>query len=143
MPGKKGRGGANPGRGILTVEWVRSGKPSGVQAIWMEISRSLDYSPELARVVSIPNCRILEASTKRGTIVTRWSPLPPNFERTGQSSGESGARHRGPIGDPLNDEQRSDHLFNPSSHQTAGSEMVIVRRHEPESLQGLGRRYPQ
>jgi len=80
----------------------------------MEIG--LDRSPKLAGVVSIPSRRILEASTKRDTIVTRQFPLPPNVEQTGVSSGDSAARQRAPVGDPLNDEQWSDHLSDPSSH---------------------------
>jgi len=82
----------------------------------MEISRSFNYNPRLARVVSIPSCQILGVTTKRRTIATRRFPLPPNIERTGVSSGNSGACQRAPVGDPLNDEQRSDHLLDPSSH---------------------------
>jgi len=77
MLGEKEKGGTKPGRGMLTIEWARSGRPSGV-AIRMEIS-PLDYSLRPARVVSIPNCRILEASTKRGREVPSLpvgSPYP-------------------------------------------------------------------
>jgi len=82
----------------------------------MEVRRCLDRNPKLARVLSRPSRRILEANTKRGTIATRRFLLPPNIERTGESSGDSGARQRAPVGDPLNDEQWSDHLSDPSSH---------------------------
>ena len=115
MPGQKGRGGAKPGRGTITVEGVRSGRPSGV-AIRMETSRSPDYHPGLARVLSIPSRRIIEAGTKRDTTVIRRPSLSPNIEQSGASSGDSGARQRTPVGDPLNDEQWSDHLYDPSLH---------------------------
>jgi len=82
----------------------------------MEIINYLHHNPRLARLPSIPSGRILEATTKRGTIGTRRLPLPPNVERTGVSSGDSVARQRAPVGDPLNDEQRCDHLSDPSSH---------------------------
>jgi len=82
----------------------------------MEIGRCLDHNPRLARVHSIPSCRILEASTKRETIATRRFPPPLIVEQTGVSSGDSLARQRAPVGDPLNDEQWGDHLSDPPSH---------------------------
>jgi len=115
MPCQKGRGGAKPGQRMVTVEGVRSGRPSGI-ALRVEISRSLNYNHRLTRVLSIPSRRILEASTKRGTIVTHQFHLPPIIEQTGVSSGDGATRQRAPIGDPPNNEQWSDHLPNPSSH---------------------------
>jgi len=91
------------------------GSDSEDLAIRMEISRSLDYNPMLARVVSVPSCQILGVTTERRTIATRQFHLPPSIERTSVSSGDSMARQRAPIGDPLNDEQWSDHLLDPSS----------------------------
>jgi len=82
----------------------------------MEIRRYLDRNPGLARVLSRPSRQILEASTQRGPIATRRFPLPPSIEQTGVSSGDSGARQRAPVGNPLNDEQWCDHLSDPSSH---------------------------
>jgi len=75
------------GQGIETVEGVRFGRPSGL-TIGMGIGRHLVHNPRLARVPSIPS----------------------------RHSGDGGTRKRAPIGDPLNDEQRSDHLSDPSPH---------------------------
>jgi len=80
MPGQKGRRGAKPGQGTVTVEGVRLGRPSGL-AIRMEISRSLDYNARLARVVSIPSHRILGVTTESRTITTRRFPLPLSIEQ--------------------------------------------------------------
>jgi len=137
MPGQKGMRGARPGEGTATVEGVRFGRPSDL-TIRTEIGRCLDHNP-----ISIPSRRILEASRKRGTIAICQLPLPPDIERTGASSGDSVARQCTPIGDPVNDEQYSDHLSDPSSHWSTSPEVVVVGRHEPESLRGSGRRYPQ
>jgi len=114
MPGQKGKGGAKPGKGMVTVEGVRLGRSSGL-AIRMEISRSLD-NPRFARIISIPSRRILGVTTMRRTNPTRRFPLPPSIEQTGVSSGDSVARERASVGDPLNNEQWSDHLSDPSSH---------------------------
>ena len=43
-------------------------------------------------------------------------PSPPSIEQTGVSSGDSVARQRTPVGDPLNNEQWSDHLSDPPSY---------------------------
>jgi len=56
-----------------------------------------DPNPKPGRVLSIP--------TKRGIIATRRFPMLPNVERTGVSSGDSVARQRALVGDPLNNEQ--------------------------------------
>jgi len=102
MTGQKGMGGAKPGEGKRSIEGVRFGRPSNPQASGPTIR-----NPTLTTVLSI--------STKRGTIATRRFPLPPNVGRTGVSSGDSVARQRAPVGDPLNNEQWSDHLSNPPS----------------------------
>ena len=82
----------------------------------MRINRCLDHDPKLATVLSIPTRRTQEVPTMRGTIATRRFPLPPNIERTGMSSGDGMDRQGAPVGYPLNDEQWSDHLSDPSSH---------------------------
>ena len=126
-------------------EVIRFGRPSDL-TIQTETSCCLDHNPKLARGVSIPTCRTREGPTNRGTIVIRRFPSPPKFERTGLSCGNSVARQRASVGDPLNDEEWCDHLSDPTSvasHETTGPEIVVVGRHEPESLQGSGRRYSQ
>jgi len=80
----------------------------------MEISRSLDYSSGLARVVSIPSSRIFEACIERNTTFIRQFALPPNIEQTGASTGDGVTRQRAPVGNPLDDEQWSDSLSDPS-----------------------------
>jgi len=67
----------------------------------MEIGRFLVQNPKLARTLSIPTRRFL---------------LPPNVVRTGISSDDGLTRQRAPVGDPLSNEQWSDHLSDPSSH---------------------------
>jgi len=88
MPGQKGMGSVKPGQGMVTVEETRFGRPSDL-TIRMETGRCLDHNPRIAGVLSISCCRVF--------------------------SGDSAGRHRAPVGDPLNDEQWSDHLLNPSS----------------------------
>jgi len=109
----------------------------------METGCSLDHNPRLARILSIPSRRTRGVPTKRDVLAIRQFPSVPNVEQTGASSGDGVTRQRAPVGDPLNDEQWSDHLSNPSSHKATGQEMVVMEKHEPEPLRGLGRRYPQ
>jgi len=114
-------GGAKPGQGTVTVEGVRledlnaSGLRPQCLTIRMEIDRCLNRNP-IATALSIPTRRTHEVPTKRGSIATRRSPLPPRVEQTDVSSVDSMARQRAPVGNPLNNEQRSDHLSDPLSH---------------------------
>jgi len=88
MPGQKGMGSVKPGQGTVTVEETRFGRPSD-PTIRMETGRCLDRNPRIARVLSISCCCVF--------------------------GGDSVARHRAPVGDPLDDKQWSDHLSNQSS----------------------------
>jgi len=103
MPGRKGMGGARPGKGTVTEEGVGFGRPSDL-TIRMEVCRCLDHNPKLAGVLSIPSYRTRGVPTKRDALSTRQPPSTPNIERTGVSSGDSVARQRAPVGDPSNDE---------------------------------------
>jgi len=54
--------------------------------------------------------------TRSGTATTRRSPLAPSVERTEMSGNYSIALQHTPVSNSSYDEQRSDNLFNPSSH---------------------------
>ena len=49
------------------------------------------------------------------------------------SRGNRVARHGALVGDPLDDEQRSDDLAIPSLHETTLLRIGVVGKHEPES----------
>ena len=60
--------------------------------------------------------RTLEVPTWGDASTTRRLRPAPSFELTDMTGGNSVARQRALTSDSLNDEQRSDDLFNPSSH---------------------------
>jgi len=70
---------------------------------------------------------------RKGVASIRQLPLVPSFERAIASRGSSLAPQRALVGDPLNDEQRSDCLPNPSSHQTTRPKIGVMRKHKPGS----------
>jgi len=78
-------------KGTVTVEGVRFGRLSGLVIHWMGIGRCLDRDPGL-----------------------RHFPAVLNVEQTGVSGGDGVTCQRAPLGNPLNDEQWSDHLPDPS-----------------------------
>ena len=69
-----------------------------------------------------------------GDRATRTCQLPsaPRFERADTSGDETFVRQGALFGDPSNDEQWSDDLFDPSSHWT----IAIVGKHKPGSEKG-------
>jgi len=66
----------------------------------------------LARVRPTLSNRSHGVLTMEGTAATRQLPSAPSSERA-DASGDSGARQRTPVGDSLNNEQRSDDLSIP------------------------------
>jgi len=97
----------------------------------MGIDRSLDPNLILARVRPTLTNRSHGVLTTEGTTATRQLPSSPNSERT-DTSGDGGARQRAPVGDSLNDEQWSNDLSIPSSHETTHPRIGNVGKHEPE-----------
>ena len=98
----------------------------------MEIDRSLDPNPILTRF-----CPTLADSShgvfaRDGTTATRQLPSSPSSERT-DTSRDSGARHRAPVSDSLNDEQRRNDLSIPPSCETTCPRIGDVGKHGPES----------
>ena len=69
----------------------------------------------------------------KGATGIRQFPLVPSFERDIARRGDNLAPQRALVGDPLNDEQRSDYLPNPSSHQTTRPKIGVVGKHKPGS----------
>ena len=82
----------------------------------MDIDRS--PSPKLSGVRSTFIQRIYGVpATEDGTTTSRQLSSAPSFEVTETRGGYSVTRQCALIGDPLNDEQRSDYLSDPPSHQ--------------------------
>ena len=81
----------------------------------MGIDPSFDPNPILARVRPMLANRSHGVLTSEGTTAIRHFPPTPSSERT-DSSRDSGARQRAPVGDSLNDEQWSNDLSIPPSH---------------------------
>ena len=105
----------------------------------MEIGRSLD--PGLARTYPTPIHRTWGVATGKGTAIACRLPQGPSFELTDASRYDGFARQCTLVGDSLNDEQRRDDLFNPSSHQKPCPRIIDGRceKHGPESEGGYTR----
>ena len=79
-------------------------------------------------------------ATEDGTTASRQLSSAPSFEVTETRGGYSVTRQCALIGDPLNDEQRSDYLSDPPSHQPTCPNIGVTGKHEPESRRGWERR---
>lgn len=64
--------------------------------------------------------------TREGVTVVRRPPRAPGFERSDTPRDGGLTRQRAPIGNSLNDEQRSDDLPDPSSHETVYPKVVVM-----------------
>ena len=96
----------------------------------MEIGRSLD--PKLSRAYSTFIHRTRGIATGKGTTATRQLPRSRNFKLTDTPRYDIPARQRTLVGNPLNDEEWSDDLFNPSYQKTC-PKTTTVRKRGPES----------
>ena len=85
----------------------------------MEIDRSLDRDPKFTRPVPMLLCETHRVCTKSATIATRRLPAGPNVDRTGVtvSRDDCVARQRALVGHTIDNQQWSDSLSDPSSHQ--------------------------
>ena len=133
MPGGlKEVGSTQSKQGVVAAESVRFRRPLG-RLPQMGIDRSRNPNPELARVLSIPFRETHGVSTRKGTTTSRPLPSVPSFEPT-EIRGDNNAACQGAfISDSLNDQQWSDHLPGPSSHQITCLKIAAVGKHEPES----------
>ena len=103
----------------------------------MEINRSLNLNPKLARGVRSTSIdRSHGSPTRKGVTATRKHPLAPSFQQIEVSGDGGGGCKRAPAGDSLNDEQRRDHLPNPSSDWTTRPNIEVMGEHEPGSERG-------
>ena len=82
--------------------------------ILMEMDCSLDPDPKLARACSALTDRARGVPNTGGTATCRL-PWSPSFEPADVPGRDDSSRQCNPFGDSLNDEQRSDDLFNPPS----------------------------
>ena len=98
----------------------------------MGIDHCLDPNPILARVRPALANRSHGVLTTEGTTATRQLPSSPSSERT-NASGDGGVRQRAPVCDSLNDEEWTDDLSIPSSHEAARPRIGDVGKREPES----------
>ena len=115
-------------------------RPSGL--ICMDVDRS-HPNPKLSGVRSALIHRTHGiTATRDGTTASRRLPSAPSFEVAETCRGDSITRQCTLVGDSLNDEQRSDHLSNPSSYQPTCPKIGVTGKHEPESRRGWGRRCP-
>ena len=114
---------------MVTVE--SAGSPSDIVLAEINI-RSPDTNLVLVRVCYTLIRRTRGVPIGKGATTARGFFSGPSLELTDMHRSKSVARQRGPVDGPQNDEQRSDHLFDPSSYQK------LVRRsghrkHKPES----------
>jgi len=121
-----GAGGSNRGRRRQILNTLHH-IPTG-------IDRSLDPNPILARIRPTLANRSHGVLTTEGTTAIRQLPSAPSSET--DTSGDSGACQRAPVGDSLNDEQWSNDLSIPSSHETTRQRIGDPGKHEPESHPG-------
>ena len=97
----------------------------------MGIGRSLD--PKHARAYSMFIYRTRGVATGKDATIACQLPRTHNSELTHAPRYDSSTRQRTLVGDSLNDEEWSDDLFNPSSHQKTCPKIAIARNHGPES----------
>ena len=83
----------------------------------MEVDRSLDRDPKFTRPISMLLCKTHGVRTEWVTIATCRMPSGPNVDRTGVSRDDCVARQRALVGDAIDNQQWSDSLSDPSSHQ--------------------------
>jgi len=83
----------------------------------MRANCSLSPDPGLAGGVRLtPIHRSHGSATGKGVTATHRLPSAPSFQQIEVSGDGGGGRQRALASDSLNDEQRGDHLPNPSSH---------------------------
>ena len=126
-------------QGIATQESLRFRRPLSLTPT--DIDRS--PSPKLSGARPTPIHRIHGVhTTGKGITAICQAPLVPKFEPTGMPGDGGVTLQCTLIGDSLNDQQRSDDLSNPRSHQATCPKIWDTRKHEPESRRGWGRRHP-
>ena len=104
-----------------------------------DIGHTLDPNPTLPSARLIIAQRTRGVPTMKSATTTQQPPLALRFEQAGASRGDSVARRRTLVGNPLNDEQRSNDLSRSSSCQTTRGRVGVVGKHEPESQRGCAR----
>ena len=98
----------------------------------MNIDYSIFPKPELASgVYPALTHRTHGVPVRKGVTTIRQLPLVPIFEPVSASRGGGSAPQRALVGDSLNNEQRSDYLPNPSSHQTTHPKIGVTGKHQP------------
>ena len=103
---------------------------------------SLNLNPKLATVYPTLTHRIHEVPIRKGITATCQLALVLDFGRIDTSGGDSGTRQCTIVGDSFNDEQRGDHLSNPSSYWASHPRIRVTGKHEPVSRQGWVRTDP-
>ena len=98
-----------------------------------EVGCSPNPNPKLARGHSTLVHRTHGVAIGKGTAATHQPPSALSFGLVDTSRDNGIVRQYAPVCDPLNDEQRSNDLSNPSSHDTA-SPMIKLRESTNLSL---------